>query len=221
MSASSTTVCDPSCQTQATATVTAGGLITVLCNVTLAACFAMFGVAHWNSFVRFGRPSVLLQMVKELLDALFFLIRRDARKASRSPYEWLIAFGGTFWPLWFRPVNAEHDAWAGQVIQFGGALLTIAAILSLNRSFGIVPANRGVRTGGLYRVVRHPLYMSYTMVHLGYVMNHPSASNLCVFGATTLFAVLRIYREERFLLEDESYREYARRTRWRLAPFVF
>lgn len=197
------------------------GLLTVLCNVTLAVCFALFGVAHWNSFMRFGRPSVLLQMVKELLDALFFLIRRDARKASRSPYEWLIAFGGTFWPLWFRPVSAEHDALAGQVIQFGGAVLTIAAILSLNRSFGIVPANRGVRTGGLYRVVRHPLYMSYTMVHLGYVMNHPSASNLCVFGATALFQVLRIFREERFLLEDESYREYARRTRWRLAPFVF
>jgi hypothetical protein len=40
-------------------------------------------------------------------------------------------------------------------------LLVLAATLRLGRSFGIVATNRGIQTGGLYRIVRHPIYAAY------------------------------------------------------------
>ena len=33
--------------------------------------------------------------------------------------------------------------------------------LSLGRSFGLMPANRGVVSTGMYRLVRHPIYLGY------------------------------------------------------------
>ena len=99
--------------------------------------------------------------------------------------------------------------------------MQIVAILSLNRSFGIVPANRGIKTGGLYRLVRHPLYLSYVVHQIGYVLNNWSEYNICVFVGATLFQVLRIYREEQFLISDPAYRAYMSRTRSRLIPGLF
>ena len=42
-----------------------------------------------------------------------------------------------------------------------GLLVVIGGKLSLGRSFGLMPANRGVVSSGLYRIVRHPIYLGY------------------------------------------------------------
>ena len=57
----------------------------------------------------------------------------------------------------------------------------IAALLSLQRSFGIVPANRGIREGGLYRIVRHPLYAAELLVFLGVVLVTPTPWNILIW----------------------------------------
>ena len=74
---------------------------------------------------------------------------------------------------------------------------------------------------GLYRFVRHPLYLSYVVAFAGYVINQPTAYNMIVYAVAVTLWVLRLVAEERFLMQDPAYREFAARTKWRLVPGVF
>jgi len=191
------------------------------CNVVLALLFLRFAAIHVHSLLDTFRLSTLLLLIKVLTDVFFYLTRRIPKEVSFAPYDWSIAVAGTYALVLFRPVADHPDVIAGQCLQFTGMILQIIGMLSLNRSFGIVPANRGIRTGGLYRFVRHPLYLSYTIAYLGFVINQPSYLNLVVYLSALLLWILRLLAEERLLLRDESYRAYALRVRYRLIPGVF
>jgi protein-S-isoprenylcysteine O-methyltransferase Ste14 len=93
-------------------------------------------------------------------------------------------------------------------------------LLSLGRSFGLVAANRGVRTGGLYRYVRHPAYSGYILAYSGYVLENPSLRNACLFAVVLVFEGVRIVEEERTLAGDPAYQEYRRRVRSRVVPYL-
>ena len=55
-----------------------------------------------------------------------------------------------------------------------GLLVVIGGKVSLGRSFGLMPANRGVVSTGLYRLVRHPIYMGYLITHVGFLAANPT-----------------------------------------------
>ena len=48
-----------------------------------------------------------------------------------------------------------------------GLVLVVVGKMALGRSFGIVPANRGVVVRGPYTLVRHPIYTGYLITHVG------------------------------------------------------
>ncbi len=98
--------------------------------------------------------------------------------------------------------------------------LQVYAMLSLNRSIGFVAANRGIKTGGMYRFVRHPLYCAYIIAFFGFLMNHPSAHNICVYSIMVLLLFMRAIAEERLLTKNDEYRAYSKKVRWRLIPYV-
>ena len=106
-------------------------------------------------------------------------------------------------------------------MQLTGLLLTTAGLLSLNRSYAIVPANRGIKTGGMYRLVRHPLYLGYLISDTGLLINQFSLWNLYVVGTAALLFIARIHYEEKFLLQDAAYRDYCDATRYRLIPGIW
>ena len=197
------------------------GLWLASCNVTLAVLSGLFAYSHLLNFTRYKRVSNLLIVAKEALDGCFFLVRRAPLRTSKSPYDWIVGIGSTLLPLLLRPVERPYDFFLGELLQVFGLVLQIIGIISLNRSFGIVAANRGLKTDGLYRVVRHPLYSSYFLDFLGYLINNLSARNCLILAATGFFQVQRIFIEEDFLKRDASYAEYMKRTRWRLIPFIF
>ena len=197
------------------------GIASAAGNLLLAALWTLFAATHLRSFAALGRPSALLMVGKETLDVFFYLTRPAARTFSRSPYAWLAGMGGTFLPLLLRPTDAAQDSALGQAVLCAGLLLQFLGMLSLNRSIGIVPAHRGIKTGGLYRFVRHPLYLSYTITHVGYLLNNPSAHNAGIVAAAFGFQLLRIFNEERFLRQDPEYASFMQRTRWALVPGVF
>ena len=58
------------------------------------------------------------------------------------------------------------------------AVIVIAGKLSLGRSFGLIPANRGVVSTGVYRFVRHPIYLGYLITHVGFVVANPTMWNV-------------------------------------------
>ncbi len=165
--------------------------------------------------------SYLLILLSEGAPILFMIIRRPARELSLRPADWAVAAAGTYLPLMIAKGGPAISLEFGVILLVLGMLVHIGAKLSLNLSFGLVAANRGVKTNGLYRIVRHPMYAGYMICHLGFLLTQPSVYNLGVYLLTWTFLGLRIAAEERVLLQDEKYREMATRVRYRLIPGVY
>ena len=190
-------------------------------NMLLATFFVFFAIANAKSFIAEPRLSVFLIVVTETIVAIFLVIRRDPDETLHSWQAWVSTTCGTLAPFLLRPVDASSDVLLGNVLQISGFLLQIIALIALNRCLGLLPAHRGVKSSGLYRWVRHPLYMAYVITYLGYFLNNPSAGNLVIVISGTGFLILRIRYEEALLFKYPKYAEYAARTRWRLIPAVW
>lgn len=152
-----------------------------------------------------------------------FLIRRPERAVSRRLASWLVAFGGTFAGVLFRPAGL-HPGWgvaAGFGLQLAGLAICIASLLALGRSFGFVAADRGLKTRGPYAIVRHPVYASYLLIQSGYLLQAVSLRNIVVFTVATCCNIGRAVAEERLLTESTAYRAYQRRVRWRMIPYLW
>jgi protein-S-isoprenylcysteine O-methyltransferase Ste14 len=175
---------------------------------------------HWIAFSERGNFSSVFYLIFISTTAFFFFIRRFPESVSNSPISWTVALMGTWLPLLYLPVpGAEYQTiW---IFQSAGVALQIWAIMSLNRSFGIVAADRGVKTGGMFAFLRHPLYASYLVSHASYVFNNISSYNIVVALTWFCFQLFRIIKEEQLLMLNEEYRQYATKVRWRLVPYVF
>jgi protein-S-isoprenylcysteine O-methyltransferase Ste14 len=195
----------------------------VATSAPIALLWVFFAVANFENWRATHRPIGLGATALELLVATLFVARRSPWIVSRSARAWAAAALGTFGMLAARP--AYHPIGGLELLYGGlqavGALLAGAAVISLGRSFGIVAANRGIRTGGPYRFVRHPLYSAYILAETGYLLENPSLRNWCLFAVVMPFQGVRIVEEERTLAEDPAYREYRERVRARIVPYVF
>ncbi len=107
------------------------------------------------------------------------------------------------------------------VIIGAGLIVQIAAKIALWRSFGVVPANHGVRTRGPYALIRHPMYAGYIVSQIGFVLGYPLLQNALLYLATFGLQMVRIMREEAILHSDPDYVRYAGRVRYRLIPGLF
>ncbi len=101
-----------------------------------------------------------------------------------------------------------------------GAAISFLAKIFLGRSFGIVPANRGVKRYGVYRFVRHPMYLGYILNQLGFLLFFFSLYNVAVYTVAWIAFWLRAKEEEKFLEADEEYRTYREKVRYRLFPGI-
>jgi len=192
-------------------------------SVPLAVLWLLFAIANLAQWRASRAPLGLGATGLELGAVVLFAIRRTPLDTSRSPVAWAAATIGTFGMIGARPAYAPvgglEVVYAG--VQIGGAVVAAAAMVALGRSFGLVAANRGIRTSGPYRFVRHPLYAGYLLTELGYVLENPSLRNCVLFGAVMTVQLVRILAEERFLAADPAYRRYCERVRRRVVPFVF
>ena len=162
-------------------------------------------------------------MLLELVVATLYICRRQPLMTSASWFAWFAAGIGTFGALAARPSphpigGFEHFYFA---LQLAGALAAVTSLLTLGRSFGVVAANRGVRTGGPYRLVRHPAYAGGLLTLTGYFLENPSLLNAAILLTVAFFQLRRIHHEEKFLNGDPSYREYRQRVRFRLLPYIY
>jgi protein-S-isoprenylcysteine O-methyltransferase Ste14 len=107
------------------------------------------------------------------------------------------------------------------VLSAFGLLVVVAGKVSLGRSFGVVPANRGIVSRGIYRVVRHPIYLGYLLTHVAFLLSHVDLWNVCMFGVSDTMLLVRAIYEERTLCRDPQYVSYCSRVRWRMVPGVF
>ena len=192
----------------------------LLTGIAMACLWSVFASAHVLAFLHGGDWSYLLFCAAETLAALFFIVRSAPVSVSTDAGDWLLAIGATFAPFLFAP--SDMAIWPGaRYLLAVGSLLQIAGLLSLNRSFGLVAAQREIKTGGVYRVIRHPLYASYLISLSGYLLANTSLANTAIYVTTMTMMVMRLLREERFLSTDVRYRVYMRQVKYRLLPFIF
>ena len=120
---------------------------------------------------------------------------------------------------YLRWVPGEPVWLAGSlVIVIVAACLSLASLLSLGRSFGIRPALRSLAMKGPYRLVRHPMYLSYVLADIGYNLDEWNAGTVLLVLAGWIAMVYRIRAEERVLSRDEGWLGYQRVARYRLVP---
>jgi protein-S-isoprenylcysteine O-methyltransferase Ste14 len=157
-----------------------------------------------------------------LLMALAFLvIRRGATAFTAKKVDYAYTILSFSSPLLFQISPRGGPLVVGASAEVIGLALVVAAFLSLNRSFGLAPENRGIKTTGAYRFVRHPMYLGYIVAEAGYVFDNVSAFNLFILMISVLFLLLRLRAEEQLLQQDQAYRNYATKTKWKLLPLVF
>jgi protein-S-isoprenylcysteine O-methyltransferase Ste14 len=192
-------------------------------NVIGAVGAAYFARASLLFYLRTHRLIGAAFLAEQLWIVLAYLVRRPARAVTRSPVDWLLAFGGTFGGVLFRPVGT-HSHWgvtAGLVVQLVGLAMCVVSFLSLGRSFGFAAADRGLVRRGPYAVVRHPVYASYILLQGGYLLQSIAIRNVLVMLFVTACNVGRATAEERLLSTSGPYKAYRHQVRWRLIPGVW
>ena len=177
----------------------------------------------FDDFQQTGRVTGLLLLASELLVAVLMTFRRRTLDVDRSAISLLLTLISVAGPFLLRPsdqVSPIPDAATVSVSAFG-LLIVIAGKLTLGRSFGIVPANRGVVTAGPYALVRHPIYFGYLLTHIAFVAANPTLSNMLIITIADAALVGRALKEEQTLEKDERYQAYCRRVSWHVVPGVF
>jgi protein-S-isoprenylcysteine O-methyltransferase Ste14 len=195
----------------------------ITANLVGAAGAAYFAEVTLQGFRHNHRFIGAVFLVEQTWVVIAYLIRRPSRTTNRRLGDWLLAFGGTFGGVLFRPDGA-HLRWGldlGLGAQLLGLAVCIASFLALGRSFGFVAADRGLVSRGPYAVVRHPIYASYVVLQLGYVLQSLSVRNALVMVFASGCNVGRAIVEDRALSTGSHYAEYRDRVRWRLLPGVW
>ncbi|WP_426162586.1 methyltransferase family protein [Pseudoduganella sp. R-34] len=200
--------------------ILASRTVSVLATAALASVWLLFSVAHARAFNATGDWAYLLFVASETLVAALFMLRSEPAAVSHSPLDWALAIASTGAPFFFAP-SGEGLLPAARALIVAGVLLQICGLLSLNRSFGLVAARRQIKTTGLYRWIRHPLYASYLLSYVGYVLSNSSLGNAVTCLLASMLLLARLVREERFLSRDSEYLLYMRRVKYRILPMVF
>jgi len=188
----------------------------------------LFIAARWGHawMVDHSRWTALLLLVSEGYTLMLVLLARRAIQRDLS----MAALAATIYAS--SCVILLSDAgtmrlmpeWVGAGLQLTGMAWQFTAKVFLGRSFGLLPASRGLVMAGPYRLVRHPIYLGYLIGHIGFLLANFSWRNAAVLALLYVAQVIRIQREEAVLAvaaTDHDYGRYLQRVRWRLVPFVY
>src|SRR5262245_13606485 len=112
----------------------------------------------------------------------------------------------------------------GAALFAAGVFLYRAAGTSLGESLSPFTEPRAgalLVTGGLYRYIRHPMYLSEVLVAVGAPLTLGSRGVVWLAVGTLLVLAVRVLREEEALARTyPEYVRYAARTK-RIVPFLF
>jgi protein-S-isoprenylcysteine O-methyltransferase Ste14 len=191
------------------------------CNITLATFYLVFDYYLITDFIATHRASSLLLAIFETAIVAFSLSRPLPQKSNTSVYDWFVALTGTTIVSLFRPAAMVNDHALLLILQFVGMTVSLIGLFNLNKSWGLVAVNRGIKSGGLYRYVRHPIYAGYFLSFFSYIAQNMTMPNLVIGMFYVTLQILRIHAEEAVLSEDPAYVAYKQTTRWRVIPFIF
>jgi protein-S-isoprenylcysteine O-methyltransferase Ste14 len=158
---------------------------------------------------------------------VFYAGLRVSAEIGAEPPGWT-RFPRVLWDLIRDPGSISAlSAWnlLGLFLIMAGFVILLTAQITLGRYHASVPMiweDHKLIRHGIYRLVRHPLYMGVITFCIGLAVFGPSFSGLLIMSLLIPIFLIRIRIEERLLLETfgDAYREYQRNTR-KLIPFLY
>jgi protein-S-isoprenylcysteine O-methyltransferase Ste14 len=195
----------------------------LVARLIVGALFALLSVNLLTDFAQTHRVTGLLLLVSESLVVVMTILRRRTGIVDRSAAAAVVTFLSLVGPTMLRVVPGAGllPDMLTAVVSSVGLLIVIAGKITLGRSFGIVPANRGVVSGGPYEFVRHPIYAGYLLSHVAFACAYPTAWNVSVIVLCDTALVVRALYEEKLLKTDGVYQSYCERVAWHIVPGLF
>jgi len=187
---------------------------------------SLFLALAWRlgrDFAQTGRMTDLLLLVGEGLVVVLILLRRNASIIDRRALVRVVTAASMASPFLVRPgpVGGLLPENVAALVAAIGLIVVVAGKISLGYSCGLLPAMRGLVDYGVYRVVRHPIYLGYLITHASFLLSHPSVWNVVVMGGGDLALIVRAFFEEQILTRDAAYKRYCATVKWRLVPGVY
>jgi protein-S-isoprenylcysteine O-methyltransferase Ste14 len=195
----------------------------LLSRLIVGVLFALMSINLLTDFAHTHRLTGLLLLASESLVVVLTIVRRRTHIVDRSAAAAVVTALSLVGPFLVRPAaggGLVPDVMTA-IVSAVGLLIIIAGKVTLGRSFGLVPANRGVVSGGLYGLVRHPIYAGYLLTHIAFACAYPTPWNVTVLVMTDTALIVRALYEEKILVADGSYRSYCERVAWHIVPGVF
>jgi protein-S-isoprenylcysteine O-methyltransferase Ste14 len=191
--------------------------------------FAIFiyGVAVYNLvnalWVDPTRWTLMALLVTEGYAMVLIVCARRSSMRDASSVSVVATLYSVFYYVLFDPdrTMALIPEFAGVTSYIVGTACQFYAKTALGRSFGLLPAQRGLVAAGPYRFVRHPMYLGYLIGQTGFMLVNFSWRNLLVLVGIYLALWLRISREEAVLEFSDDYHEYRKQVPWRIFPYIY
>jgi protein-S-isoprenylcysteine O-methyltransferase Ste14 len=149
---------------------------------------------------RFSQTTLLffaLLLVRDLAASWFLLVRLPSRSVERRWRLSGLAYLSSFLPLAYSGgVGTVSTIAAANLLAIVGFALSTVALLELGPSFGVAAASRREVRTGVYRYLRHPMYVGYALAELGMVVLNPANAGL--------YAVSMLLYRRRALVETSE-----------------
>jgi protein-S-isoprenylcysteine O-methyltransferase Ste14 len=160
-----------------------------------------------------------------LLLAAATILRARPRRKARGLEPRISALIGAFlvyaFPLFPRrelPLPAEM---AATMLIFFGSTAGVVVLLRLGHSFSVMAEARQLVTSGIYRIVRHPLYIAEEIAVVGIVIQFLSCWTLMLLAVQIAFQLRRMHNEETVMFANfPEYAAYRQKTA-RLIPGIY
>lgn len=134
----------------------------------------------------------------------------------------LIVVAGIAGPRW-PPTGTLARLATGIVISVSGWALLFVGVVGLGRSLTPFPRpsdHADLRTGGVYQIVRHPIYGGSMLVALGWSLLSSPVTVAATAVLVALFEAKARLEETMLVARYPEYERYRRRVRWRFVPGV-
>lgn len=155
----------------------------------------------------------ILNLLHNVLIGILFCVRKHSDR--EDPVGLMLALVTVSWPMGVGK-NFASGIWEGSAL-FGMCLI-LWSLVTLGRSFGLAPADRGLVQRGPYRIVRHPMYLGELIYQISCFAGSFSIVRLGLLLGFVGLEIIRILREERLIA---GYDRYSEKTRWRLLPGIW
>ena len=192
-------------------------------NIVIALLWSRFVQSSLSTWAENGGFLNFTILLHNTIILFLFLIRKKSLDTSYQIIDWLIPIITIFSAMFLRSGLSAINMlnMISLIIQIVGMVSIILSMISLGRSFGIVPAKREIKSYGTFKLVRHPLYASELIFYSGYFIGNPTVRNMIIIIIIIVGQIWRASREEKLLSKDQLYILYKSRVKYRFIPGIY